>query len=130
VTIQIEPHYRLQILPNVGGVVKEDSLEVYAELRGTGTDTISAANLVVVAYREDGTLCGVEESLSYLTLRAGECKAVKVRLEVEPAIIAGLRLYAETEFDEDDPCVTDPALAEPPRFMSEYFQRKPGAGPA
>lgn len=125
-TIQIDPHYRLQILPNVGGVAKEESLEVYAEIRNTSEETISSTNLVVVAYRTDGTLCGVEECLSYLTLRAGECKAVKVRLEIDPSIVSGLRLYAETEFDEDDPRVTDPNLAEPPTFMSDYFQRKPG----
>jgi hypothetical protein len=125
-TIQIDPHYRLQILPNVGGVAKEESLEVYAELRNTSEETISSTNLVVVAYRVDGTLCGVEECLSYLTLRPGECKAVKVRLDIDPNIVSGLRLYAETEFDEDDPRVTDPKLADPPTFMSEYFQRKPG----
>lgn len=125
-TIQIEPHFRLQILPNVGGIAREETLEVYAEIRNTTSDTVSSANVVVVAYREDGVLCGVEECLSYLTLRAGECKAVKIRIEVDPQIVSSMRLYGETEFDEDDPRVTDSALAEPPTFMSEYFERKPG----
>ena len=125
-TIQIDPHYRLEILPNVGGIARDETLDVYAELRNSTEDTISSANMVVVAYRADGTLCGVEECLSYLTLRSGELKAVKVRLELDPQIVASLRLYGETEFDEEDPRATDTALAEPPTFMSDYFRRKPG----
>lgn len=127
-TIQIEPHYRLQILPNVGGVVKEDGIDVYAEVRNTAAETVTSANVVAVGYTSDGTLCAVEESSSYLTLREGETKAVKVHLDTDAKTLASLRLYAETEFDDDDPGAVSPELAEPPTFMLDYFHRDKSGG--
>lgn len=121
-TIRIEPHYRLRVLPNVGVIETDDALLLLVELENTRTETVSAANLVAVAYREDGTICGVEDSTSFATIRENERKAVKIRLELDAKSVDLLRLYAETEFDDDDPVGT--ASEEPPGFMQKYFRQR------
>lgn len=129
-TIRIEPHYRVHILPNVGAAEKDEGLVLFAELENISADTINSTNLVAVAYTADGTLCAVEESSSYLTLHEGERKALKIRLDVDPATVDSVRLYAETEYDEDDPYNADNTLAEPPTFMRDYFHRRTGTPPS
>lgn len=123
-TIRIEPHFRVHILPNVGAAEKEGGMLLFAEIENTSEEVISSANVVAVAYTTDGTLCGVEESNTYLTLHEGERKALKLRLDVEPALVEAIRLYAETEYDEEDPYESDAALADPPTFMKDYFRHR------
>lgn len=123
-TIRIEPHYRVQILPNVGAAEKDNGLYLYAEIRNIGEETVQSANVVAVAYTADGTLCDVEESNAYLTLHEGESKAVKLRMDVDPAIVDSVRLYTETEYDEEDPYTTEETLVEPPGFMLQYFHQR------
>jgi hypothetical protein len=123
-TIRIEPHYRVQILPSVGAAEKDNGLYIYAEVRNIGEETVQSANVVAVAYTTDGTLCDVEESSAYLTLHEGESKAVKLRMEVDPAIVDSVRLYTETEYDEEDPYTADETLTEPPTFMRHYFHQR------
>lgn len=123
-TIRIEPHYRVQILPNVGAAEKDNGLYLYAEIRNIGEETVQSANVVAVAYTADGTLCDVEESNAYLTLHEGESKAVKLRMDVDPAIVDSVRLYTETEYDEEDPFTTEEVLVEPPSFMLQYFHQR------
>lgn len=97
---------------------------LFAEIENTSEEVISSANVVAVAYTADGTLCGVEESNSYLTLHEKERKALKLRLEVDPALVDSIRLYAETEYDEEDPYESDGELADPPTFMRDYFRHR------
>lgn len=123
-TIRIEPHFRVQILPNVGAAEKDGGLLLFAEIANTSEEVISSANLVAVAYTADGTLCGVEESNTYLTLHESERKALKLRLDVDPTLVDSIRIYAETEYDEEDPYEVDPTLAEPPTFMRDYFRQR------
>lgn len=117
--IRLDPHYRVNILPNVGWTAGDASLTVFAEVENNQADTVTSATIVAVAYKADGSLCAVEEGGSYMTLREGERKAVKMVLEADPALVADIRLYAETEFDDDDPVVA------PPQFMQNYFEEKP-----
>jgi hypothetical protein len=123
-TIRIEPHYRVQILPNVGAAEKDNGLYLYAEVRNIGEETVQSANVVAVAYTVDGTLCDVEESNAYLTLHEGESKAVKLRMDVDPALVDSVRLYTETEYDEEDPYNSEDTLTEPPSFMQSYFHQR------
>lgn len=117
--IRLDPHYRVTILPNVGWTAGDTSLTVFAEVENSHPETVTSATIVAVAYRDDGSICGVEEGGSYMTLREGERKAVKMVLEVDPAVVESVRLYAETEFDDDDPVVA------PPQFMQNYFEERP-----
>ncbi|HEY3267404.1 MAG TPA: hypothetical protein VGM37_10785 [Armatimonadota bacterium] len=127
-TIRIEPHFRVQILPNVGAADKDGGLWLFVEVENSSEETVSSLNLVAAAYTADGTICAVDESSSYLTIRSGERKALRLRIDAEPTSVDSIRLYAETEFDEDDPYHVDDTLAEPPTFMKDYFHRRPTPG--
>ena len=70
--VRTDPHYRVNILPNVGVTAGEASLTVFAEVENVHPETVTSATVVAVAYCEDGSLCAVEECGSFLTLREGE----------------------------------------------------------
>lgn len=127
-TIQIDPHFRVRVLPNVGFRRKDDALEVYAELENIRKEVIGSANLAAVAYDSDGTLCGFEESFSGLVLHEGERKAVKLVMELTPDQVEVLRLYVQTEYDEDDPHAD--AIEDPPDFMQRYLRSRTETPPS
>jgi hypothetical protein len=121
-TFKIEPHFRINILPNVGVIERDNRLTVLAEVENNRQETITSVNVVAVAYDAEGTLCWVEDGETFLTLHEGERKAVKIRMDADADKISAVRIYAETEFDEEDPFVTEPTLMEPPSFMDQYFR--------
>jgi hypothetical protein len=45
-------------------------------------------------------------------------------MDVDPAIVDSVRLYTETEYDEEDPYSAEETLIEPPGFMRQYFHQR------